>query len=129
MREQLYLTDRVPTKWGWMVRNPENFKMPDLKGLCDIGYGTYIQAEEGVEIGEDVKIGGHCLIYSVSTIDNKRGKVTLKDGCRVGSHSLIMPGVTIGENAVVGAYSFVNKDIPEGVVAFGVPCEIKQRRK
>ena len=124
MREPLYLTDRVPTPWGWVVRRPEKFSMPDKKGLCDISYGTYIQAEEGVEIGEDVKIGGYCLIYSVSTIDNKRGKVILEDGCKIGSYSTIMPGVTVGKNAVVGAYSFVTQDIPEGVIAFGIPCEV-----
>ena len=35
-----------------------------------------------------------------------------------------MPGVTIGENAVVGAFSFVNKDIPDNGMAFGVPVRI-----
>jgi acetyltransferase-like isoleucine patch superfamily enzyme len=35
-----------------------------------------------------------------------------------------MPGVTIGKNAVVGAHSFVNKDIPDNVVAFGIPVKI-----
>jgi len=35
-----------------------------------------------------------------------------------------MPGVTVGENAVIGAFSFVNKDIPDGAVAYGVPVKI-----
>ena len=35
-----------------------------------------------------------------------------------------MPGVTVGENAVVGAFSFVNKDIPANVVALGVPAKV-----
>jgi galactoside O-acetyltransferase len=35
-----------------------------------------------------------------------------------------MPGVTVGENAVVGAYSFVNRDIPANVVAVGVPVKV-----
>jgi len=35
-----------------------------------------------------------------------------------------MPGVTIGENSVVGAFSFVNKDIPDNVTAFGVPAKV-----
>jgi len=37
---------------------------------------------------------------------------------------VIMPGVTVGKNAVVGACSFVNADIPENVVAVGVPARI-----
>jgi acetyltransferase-like isoleucine patch superfamily enzyme len=39
----------------------------------------------------------------------------------------VLPGVTIGENAVVGAFSFVNADIPDGTVAFGVPEKVVQR--
>lgn len=45
---------------------------------------------------------------------------------RIGSHCTIMPGVTVGENAVVGAYSFVNRDIPANRVAFGVPAKVIQ---
>jgi acetyltransferase-like isoleucine patch superfamily enzyme len=43
-----------------------------------------------------------------------------------------MPGVTVGENSVVGAFSFVNKDIPANAVAFGIPArfvtDLKTRR-
>ena len=35
-----------------------------------------------------------------------------------------MPGVTIGENAVVGAFSFVHKGIPDNFIAFGVPAKV-----
>jgi acetyltransferase-like isoleucine patch superfamily enzyme len=35
-----------------------------------------------------------------------------------------MPGVTVGENSVVGAFSFVNRDIPDNVVAAGVPVAV-----
>jgi len=71
-----------------------------------------------------VQIGSHCSIYSISTIDNKEGQVRLKKNCKIGSHSVIMPGVTIGENAVIGAFSFVNQDIPANAVAVGVPAKV-----
>jgi len=71
-----------------------------------------------------VQIGSHCSIYSVSTIDGKEGKVVLKKNCKIGIHSVIMPGVTIGENVVVGAMSFVNQDIPDNCVAAGVPAKV-----
>ena len=90
----------------------------------DIGAFSYINAQCEVEIEDYVQIGSHCSIYSVSTIDGKRGKVTLKENSRIGSHSTIMPGITIGKNAIVGAHSFVNKDIPDNVVAFGCPAKI-----
>ena len=40
-----------------------------------------------------------------------------------------MPNVTVGENSIIGACSFVNRDIPDNVTAFGVPVKIVKRRK
>lgn len=108
-------------KYNWLVQNKQGLK---LGRYIDIGVFTYINAKEGVTIEDDVQIGSHCSIYSVSTIDNKKGMVVLKKNCRIGSHSLIMPGVTIGENSIIGAFSFVNKDIPDNVIAFGVPVKV-----
>lgn len=108
------------TKWNWMVQYPEGLQ---LGKFTDIGAFTYINSRNGVVIEDYVQIGSHCSIYSESTIDNKEGKVTIRKNARVGSHSLIMPGVTIGENSVVGAYSFVNKDIPSNVIAHGIPAK------
>ncbi|MCR4590377.1 MAG: sugar O-acetyltransferase [Lachnospiraceae bacterium] len=42
----------------------------------------------------------------------------------IGTHVSIMPGVTIGDNTVVGAGSVVTNDLPDNVVAFGVPCRV-----
>lgn len=109
------------TKYNWLVQNSNNFS---LGYGTDIGAFTYINAKNGVVIEDYVQIGSHCSIYSISTIDNKEGLVTLKKNCKIGSHSIIMPGVTIGENAVIGAMSFVNQDIPDNSVAFGVPAKV-----
>ncbi|MDO8592408.1 MAG: acyltransferase [bacterium] len=118
------------TKWHWLVQYKNNLM---LGKNTDIGAFTYINAKNEVVIEEGVQIGSHCSIYSVSTIDNKEGKVILKKNCKIGSHSVIMPGVTIGNNSVVGAFSFINKNIPPNVVACGVPVKmikkIKVRRK
>jgi acetyltransferase-like isoleucine patch superfamily enzyme len=110
-----------PTKFNWLVQNVQNFQ---LGYKTDIGAFTYINAKYGVTIEDFVQIGSHCAIYSTSTIDQKKGPVLLKRNCRIGSHSIVMPGVTVGENAVVGAYSFVNRDIPANVVAVGVPVKV-----
>ena len=48
----------------------------------------------------------------------------MKKNCRIGSHSIVMPGVTVGENAVVGAMSFVNRDVPDNCVVAGVPAKV-----
>lgn len=108
-------------KYNWIVQNISGFK---LGYKTDIGAFTYINAKNGVLIEDYVQIGSHCSIYSVSTIDNKEGRVLLKKNCKIGSHCLIMPGVTVGENSVVGAFSFVNQDIPDDVCAYGVPVKV-----
>lgn len=50
--------------------------------------------------------------------------VIIKDHVWIGSNVTIMPGVTIGENSVIGAGSVVTRDIPDNVVACGVPCRV-----
>jgi acetyltransferase-like isoleucine patch superfamily enzyme len=112
------------TKYSWLVQNKKGLK---LGYKTDIGAFTYINAKNGVVIEDFVQIGSHCSIYSVSTIDGKQGKVTMKKNCKVGSHSVIMPGVKIGENSLIGAFSFVNKDIPANSVAFGVPAKVVRK--
>jgi acetyltransferase-like isoleucine patch superfamily enzyme len=119
------IEDGKLTKWNWMVQHSENLL---LGQRTDIGAFTYINAKYGVEIQEDVQIGSHCSIYSLSTIDNKKGKITIKRGACIGSHSLVMPGITIGENTIIGAFSFVNSDIPDNVIAVGVPAKIVKNR-
>ena len=114
------------TKWNWMCQYSENL---ELGRNTDIGAFTYLNARHGVEIEENVQIGSHCSIYSWSTIDDKKGKVTIKKGAKIGSHSLIMPGVTIGEGAVVGALSFVTEDVPDNAIALGVPAKVTGYRQ
>jgi len=109
------------TKWNWMCQYHENLQLGEN---TDIGAFTYINAKYGVEIQENVQIGSHCSIYSWSTIDDKKGKVVIKKNAKVGSHSLIMPGVTVGGNAVIGAFSFVNQDVPDNTIVFGVPAKV-----
>jgi acetyltransferase-like isoleucine patch superfamily enzyme len=115
------VVDGKPTIYNWIVQHKENFK---LGYKTDIGAFSYINAQYGVIIEDFVQIGSHCSIYSISTIDNKKGQVKLKKNCKIGSHSVIMPEVTVGENSIVGAHSFVNSDIPDNVVAVGIPAKV-----
>lgn len=110
-----------PTKYNWLVRNKEGLK---LGKYTDIGAFSVLVAKHGIIIEDYVQVGSHCSIYSVSTIDKKKGEVVLKKNCKIGTHSVITPGVTVGENSIVGAFSFVNKDIPENTIAYGTPVKI-----
>jgi acetyltransferase-like isoleucine patch superfamily enzyme len=114
------------TKYNWLVQHKDKLQ---LGCKTDIGAFTYINAKKGVIIEDLVQIGSHCSIYSVSTIDEKEGQVVLKKNCKIGSHSVVMPGVTVGENSVIGAHSFVNKDIPANVIAYGVPAKVRKKIK
>lgn len=109
----------VPTKWNWIVLYPKNLEMG--YGV-DIGALSLIQAEEGVVLEDDVQISGGCKIYSVNTIDGTRGRVVVRRGACVGANSVVLPGVTIGEDAIVGALSLVKTDVPSGEVWGGVPA-------
>lgn len=115
------IKEGIPTKYHWLVQNLEGL---ELGYKTDIGAFTYINARFGVIFEDEVQVGSHCSIYSVSTIDNIQGKVIFKKKCKIGSHSTVMPGVTIGENSIIGAHSFVISDIPDNCVAVGVPAKI-----
>lgn len=109
------------TRWHWMCQHPENLK---LGKSVDIGAFSYINAKAGVILEDLVQIGSHVSIYSVSTIDRRTGQVVLRRNARIGTHSVVMPGVTIGENSIIGAFSFVNDNIPPNVLACGVPAKV-----
>ena len=107
------------TQWYWRVIGVENFKLGDR---VEIGSFTISDAKEGVTIENNVKVGWSCSIFSNSSIDNKKGKIILKKGSKIGANSVILPGIIIGENATVGANSFVNKNIPANEVWVGTPA-------
>ena len=86
-----------------------------------------------VEFGNNVFIGPNCGFYTSShPLDYKtRNKgleyaKPIKVGNNVwfGGNVCVLPGVTIGDNVVIGAGSVVNKDIPSNVVAVGNPCKV-----
>ena len=112
------------TKYNYIVQYPENLK---LGKNFDIGEFSYINSEFSVEIQDNVQIGSHCSIYSHSTIDQKQGPVVLKKNCKIGTHSTIMPNVTIGENAIIASYSFVTKDILDNEFWLGIPAKFKSK--
>lgn len=118
------IKDGKLTKYNYIVQHPENLK---LGKNFDIGSFTYINSRFGVEIQNFVQIGSHCSIYSHSTIDAKQGPVKLMENCKIGTHSTIMPNVTVGKNSVVAAYSFVNQDIPDNQIWVGIPAKFKQQ--
>jgi maltose O-acetyltransferase len=81
-------------------------------------------------IGDDATIGMHVTIFTWDNSTKRRigytsvAPVVIGDGAYIGAFSIILPGVTIGKRAVVGAGSVVRSDIPAGVVAAGAPARV-----
>lgn len=97
----------------------------------DIGNTGMIHVEEGVIITNCCII----LCHRRDMAGYRRGDkawelpyiykpVTLKRGCQIGMGSILMPGVTVGEGAIVGARSVVTRDVPPWTIAAGSPCKV-----
>lgn len=55
---------------------------------------------------------------------SRQGEIRIGNNVFIGGYSTILYDVTIGNNVIIGAGSLVNKDIPDGVIAAGVPCRV-----
>lgn len=100
---------------------------------CFIACVDHVVIEEEVLLSDRVFICDHIHGYEDVPIPilfqplEPRGPVLIKRGSFIGVNSVIMPGVTIGRNAVVGASSVVVKDVPDYCVAVGNPAKIIKR--
>lgn len=120
------------TKNGSNNNNPV-FKVGDNVCIGSdfvVGCIDEIVIEDYVLISNRVFISDHIHDYtniSLPVISQKlqpKGKVLIKNGAFIGINAVIMPGVTIGKNSVVGASSVVIKDVPDFCVVTGNPAKI-----
>lgn len=92
------------TRWNWMVGHPEGLT---LGKHVDIGAFTYINARYGVYIYDNVQIGSHCSIYSHNSINNHKEPIVIGNNAKIGSHSILLPGIVIEPNELIKAFSIV----------------------
>ncbi|MDO8435950.1 MAG: acyltransferase [bacterium] len=111
-----------PTEYNWVVQNKKNLK---LGYKTDIGAFVYLNACFGIVIEDYVQVGGGVKIYSLDTISDKKGKVILKENCKIGANSVILPNTIIGENSIIGACSVVRygERIPSNEIWAGSPAK------
>lgn len=91
--------------------------------------GTVIGAFKLITIGNYVRCGANTLITDSDwhLEDHRSGKpkeVFIDDNVWLGINTVVLKGVTIGKNSIIGANSVVTKSIPENVIAAGNPCKI-----
>ena len=111
---------------------------------CDYGFNIFLGKNfysnhnlvildaNRVEFGDNVFVGpncgfytsGHPLDYEIRNKGLEYAKpIKVGNNVWIGGNVCVMPGVTIGDNVVIGAGSVVTKDIPSNVVAVGNPCK------
>lgn len=79
---------------------------------------------------EDDCIISYGVFFACHGRNQQHTPITIKKGAYIGMRANVISGkngVTIGENAVIGACTLVNKDIPDGATAVGVPCRILEK--
>ena len=111
----------------------------DTTGDFRVGYGVYFDAgnathlhiEDGVWIASQCLflchrrvLDNYCVGDDYNQLPYKIEDIHLKKGCCIGMRSIVMPGVTIGEGAIIGAGSLVTKDVPPYSVAVGQPAKV-----
>lgn len=116
--------------------------------------GAFVEIQKNAHIGNNCKISSHSFIcegvtieddvfigHSVKFINDKYPRATtdgrlqteedwvvektlIKKGASIGTGSVILSNITIGEGSIIGAGSVVTKDIPDRVIAVGNPCRV-----
>lgn len=92
---------------------------------------SFLNPTKPLIIGDDTGIGGHCLLFTHGSWQSQLdgypvafAPVTLGKNVWLPWRIFVMPGVKIGDGATIGADSFVNKSIPDGCLAVGVPAKV-----
>ena len=106
-----------------------------------VHFGRYVYANFGLTLVDDTHIYvGDCTMFGPNVVVATAGHPILPElrekgyqynapvrigrNCWIGAGAIFVPGVTVGDNVVVGAGSVVTKDLPDNVVAVGNPCRV-----
>lgn len=90
-----------------------------------ISFGSNVHIASGVTfVNHDITALMFQYMDKRSDYQERKGPILIGDNVFIGANSTILYDVNIGNNVIIGAGSLVNKDIPDGVVAAGVPCKV-----
>jgi acetyltransferase-like isoleucine patch superfamily enzyme len=94
--------------------------MPDVR--MEIFFPELISIADNVIIGQEVFFA--CHEFTVNEF--KYGKISVGKNVLIGARAFILPGVTIGDNAIVAANVTIYKDVPDNTLAYGNPLQFKK---
>lgn len=119
------VTVREKTKAG---KNLQIGTLGDIQGHCNIG--DYVRFHSNVHIGQSSTVGNYVWIFPYVVLTNDPHPpsdvlqgVTIKDFAAIATMSVILPGVTVGEGALIAAHSSVSRDVAPDTVVGGSPAE------
>lgn len=104
-----------------------------IEGDVEIGNNVTVKSGvfiwDGTRIEDDVFIGPNATLTNDSMPRSKQypdsfSGITLKTGCSIGANATLLPGITIGRGAMIGAGSVVTKNIPDYAIVVGNPAKI-----
>lgn len=113
-----------------------------LEERANFGFNCYVFSSNRVVVGRDTLIAAYCYIvgggsYHLANKDipinqqvdfEGKGGITISENIWLGSHSVILDGVTIGPGSVVAAGALVNRDVDEMVIVAGTPAQVLKKR-
>jgi len=117
---------------GFEIRSARKLQ---ISARTSIGNGAVLDARGGLRIGSDVNISTSVQIWTAQHAWNDvdfsyvTGPVSIGDRAWISARATILPGVQIGEGAVVAAGSVVTKDVPAFCLVAGVPAKVVGERR
>ena len=116
-----------------IFHNVRDFSNIYIGDNCHIGKNCFFDLRDDILIGNDVTLSMNTSIITHIQLgqakmkylyETKIKKVIIENGVYIGANCLILIGVTINKNSLIGANSLVNKSIPKNSVAYGNPAKV-----
>jgi putative colanic acid biosynthesis acetyltransferase WcaF len=114
------------------IEHPWNLILHDRSCLGD---SAVAYAQDVIELFENAVIAQETYIctgthdFENPIMPLKTDRITIKKNAFIGARTFLLPGITIGENTIIGACSVVSKSIPNNCTAVGNPCKVISNKK
>ncbi len=133
------IDDSVTFKTGLLLDNIDSgLNRLHIGEKAHIGPGVFMDLAESITIGKQAVIAPQVMLLThgdvgertlAKMVQRKASPVSLEEGCWIGARAVILPGITVGKQAVVGAGAVVTADVADFTIVAGVPARVIRRLK